>query len=179
MRWASPWVTYLAANALPGNGLELPGEYIDAIPANLLLDESGNWVYIDAEWSVDGPIPIKWVLIRGLIYAFSSSPMSPALAGVIYRDLVKEVLALLGYELTAEDIKSAVNLEDKLQRTVFGSRWKGPRNMDLLSSPIRSFAYTTLQDELARVKSTISWQITKPLRFIAFILRWITEKRSR
>jgi SAM-dependent methyltransferase len=179
VQWASPWVTYLTTNALPGNGLELPGEYIDAIPANLLLNESGNWVYIDAEWSVDGPIPIKWVLIRGLIYAFSSSPLSAALAGVIYRDLVKEVLARLGYELTDEDIKSAVNLEDKLQRTVFGPRWKGPRNMDLLSSPIRSFASMTLQDELARVKSTISWQITKPLRFIAFILRWITEKRNR
>lgn len=187
VQWASPWVSYLSDKVSPGNGLELPGEYIDAIPANLLLDESGDWVYIDAEWSVDGTIPIKWVLIRGLVDAVYSSPLSPTLAKLICSDLVKEVLARLGYNVTAEDIQMAVTLEDNLQQTVSDPKLKEPAYIGLLSSQIRSLAPTTtlfdeivrLQNEIDRVKSTVSWQITKPLRFLAFMLRWIIKQRHK
>ncbi|MBU1713126.1 MAG: class I SAM-dependent methyltransferase [Proteobacteria bacterium] len=176
VRWASPWVAYLSSKALPGNSLDLPGEYIDAIPANLLLDESGNLIYFDAEWFADGPIPLKWVLIRGLVNALSYSPLSPALAELTFRDLIKEVSARTGCEVTAEDIKSAANLEDKLQRTVFGQRWKGPKNIDLLSKQVRFYTSMTVQDELVRIKSTISWKITKPLRFLSFLLHRIINQ---
>jgi hypothetical protein len=177
-QWASPWISFLSGKVLPGNGFQLPGEYIDAISANLLMDESGKWVYFDAEWLTDVTIPLKWILIRGLVNAVSLSPLSPALAGLTYRDLVKGVLSKSGYEITAEDMRTAANLENRLQQTVLGSMWKGPEYSDLLSSQIRSYTFSTLKDELDRVKSTFSWQITKPLRFLAYLFRRIKKLRS-
>jgi SAM-dependent methyltransferase len=177
VNWASPWINFLAGKTLPGNSSELPGEYIDAIPANLMMDESGKWIYFDAEWSAEASIPVKWVLIRGLVNTVSLSPLSPALAGITYRDMVKEVLAKSGFKITDEDLRMAAALEERLQQTVMGQFWKGPEYYRLLSSKIRSYSFSTLKDEIDRVKSTVSWQITKPLRFLAYLFRRIMKGR--
>jgi hypothetical protein len=71
----------------------------------------------------------------------------------------------------------AAALEERLQQTVMGQFWKGPEYYRLLSSKIRSYSFSTLKDEIDRVKSTVSWQITKPLRFLAYLFRRIMKGR--
>ncbi len=63
-----PWIDFLKANALEnGEGQkELPGHFVDCIPSNLVSDQSGGLHYFDAEWVVDGPILLNWVLMRGV-----------------------------------------------------------------------------------------------------------------
>lgn len=177
-QWVSTWVAHLAQRADIINSHLLPGECLDVIPANLVHTPTGALVEIDAEWSAIGGIPLSWVLIRGLVNAFASSPPSPVFSQMSYREAVEQVLGRVGYTLSDIDFQEAEALEDNLQRVVNGSGWKGPLYGDLLSRPVLSSACAPtfgdllankqfeLDSEIARVKSTISWQITKPLRFV-------------
>lgn len=175
-RWAAPWVNRLVAEALPGseNAMMLRGSRLDAIPTNLVRDRSGLLVDIDLEWSAATPVPLAWVLIRGLVNSLATCPLSPAFAGLSFRDGVSKILEQLGQELTDNDYRIASEFEDALQVTVFGPRQTARSFSERLAGPMYSSAtcptfhqeITDLQKEIARVKSTFSWRITKPLRFI-------------
>jgi hypothetical protein len=164
----------------------LPGNCVDVIPANLVMNSSGALVEIDAEWSAIEPIPLNWVLIRGLVNALMSSPPSPVFSQASYREAIELVLGRLNYTLSDQDFKTAVVLEDELQRLVNGAVWKGPLYGDVLADPALSFAGTlsfwTLlankQREFDRIKSTFSWQITKPLRVFWNLFRGIFRGRT-
>lgn len=45
----------------------LPGNLIDCIPRNL-IDDGTQWQYIDQEWTIQTPIPIIWVVFRGILF---------------------------------------------------------------------------------------------------------------
>lgn len=180
-QWANAWVMHLAQRADIINSHLLPGECLDVIPANLVRTPAGNLVEIDAEWSAIEKIPLNWILIRGLVNAFASSPPSPVFSKMSCSEAVERVLGRLGCVLSDRDFQEAAALEDDLQRMVNGSDWKGPLYGDLLSRPMffsacaptfcdllanKQFELDYVHSEIARVKSTISWQITKPLRFV-------------
>lgn len=185
-RWAFRWLEHLAQRADVISKQLLPGDCVDVIPANLIITSSGTLVEIDAEWSAIEPIPLTWILIRGLVNALMSSPPSPVFSQLSYREAVGLVLDRLNYPLSDHDFKIAVALEDELQKLVNGSSWKGPLYGEILSDPTLSFAGTlsfwTLlankQREFDRVKSSVSWQVTKPLRVLWNLLRKIFPGRT-
>jgi hypothetical protein len=59
------WAEFLGREALPGTELLPPG-HLDCLPVNLILDRGGAMHYIDDEWVWNGPVPVDWVLFRGL-----------------------------------------------------------------------------------------------------------------
>ena len=59
------WVDHLRAHAIPETNL-LPPDHIDCLPVNLILGLDGAPHYIDDEWRWNGPVPMDWVLFRGL-----------------------------------------------------------------------------------------------------------------
>ncbi len=59
------WVHYLRARCYPGTNL-LPPSHVDCQPGNLILDSTGALHYIDDEWHWHEPVPLDWVLFRGL-----------------------------------------------------------------------------------------------------------------
>lgn len=180
-KWAAPWVKHLATKTTQGlTTRELPGEWLDAIPANFVLDSSDNLVLIDVEWRAAEPIPLAWVLARGFIYTLSNCPPSPAIVNLTFRDLINQVLRQLKQpELAYTDYQQAAVLEDALQNTVYGRRVKAPRFAELIerrvisciSPPTITEENIALSREIDRIKSTASWQITKPLRLIANLPR--------
>ena len=193
-QWVSTWVAHLIQRADIVNSHLLPGDCLDVIPSNLVRTPAGDLVEIDAEWSTTEKIPMSWILIRGLVNAFASSPPSPVFSQMSYRELIERVLGRLGCTLSDRDFQEAAALEDDLQRMVNGSDWKGPLYGDFLSMPMLSSACApTLCDlladkqleldyaysEITRVKSTISWQVTKPLRLIANLPQLVRKMLSR
>lgn len=187
-RWAAPWVERLAAMAQPGpdHTMVLPGECLDAIPSNFVRDVTGALVEIDDEWRSELPVLLAWVLIRGLVNALSACPCSPNLASLTFREVVSGVLASLGQNLSDADYRAAVALEETLHDTVYGLRRHGASLAELLDGPLRSFTspptyaeeIIALRREIARVKATVSWQITKPLRAFWNVLRSLLPSDS-
>lgn len=184
--WAAPWVKRLVAKAVPGPDNEpvLPGEWLDAIPANMVRDGSGALVDIDLEWGTRTPVPLAWVLVRGLFNSLAACPPSAGFTGLTFRAAVSRVLEKLGRTLSDEDFARAALFEDSLRSAVFGRDSFVRSFSQLLDEPVSSNAPTTfehaidqeiarLNDEIARIKGTFSWQMTKPLRFLAFLGRQI------
>lgn len=73
--WVCPWIECLRGAAItvdlkPKRFKEyetfLPGKYFDAMPTNLIIRNDGKPVLIDLEWEYETPIPIEFVLHRGL-----------------------------------------------------------------------------------------------------------------
>lgn len=185
-RWAAPWVERLVAKAVPGpdDVPVLPGEWLDAIPANMVRDGSGALVDIDLEWGTGTPVPLAWVLVRGLFNSLAASPPSRGFKGLTFREAIGRILENLGQALSDEDFARAALFEDSLRGAVFGHDSFVRSFAELLAAPVSSNAPTTfdqaidqeiarLNDEIARIKGTLSWQMTKPLRFLAFVGRKI------
>jgi hypothetical protein len=67
------WRDYLSTH-LPAGGDDVRGEALDCIPGNLVRSPGLAWQFIDCEWSWAEPIPIQWVLFRGLLDLWSAQP---------------------------------------------------------------------------------------------------------
>jgi hypothetical protein len=69
------WVDLLLAQSWPHDGKRahalaawtIHGNAVDLIPGNILVTPSGDLHPIDQEWRCINPIPLGWVLLRGLL----------------------------------------------------------------------------------------------------------------
>jgi hypothetical protein len=172
----------------------LDGGMLDAIPSNLIRRSDGTLHLIDHEWLVTAPVPLAWVLVRGLLSAIAASPASPKLARLTYREVMSRVAERLmqkhGWPST--DLFDETNaLENALRTIVFDKIT--PENMitSALDKPVTGLIHReashenekkALRAEIDRIKSTVSWQITKPLRLMANLprltRRWLKSSGS-
>ena len=121
------WIDELLGRALirPAAGsasaILLPQDCIDAVPANTLVDDRGRLHFIDLEWVAQKPIPLGWVVLRGLLGLTLSLDDAGAYAGQSTLQLAERVLAFRGIELPEADVGRAVELDESLLReAVFG-----------------------------------------------------------
>jgi SAM-dependent methyltransferase len=69
-QWAQKYYRVLKSQAYSRNGeLWLSGQYLDLTPFNILVQEDGNLVVFDQEWTSKEDLPLYYVLFRGLIYS--------------------------------------------------------------------------------------------------------------
>ena len=191
IEWVAPWFDLLLAHsAISESGATLPGDWIDAIPQNCIRTTDGSLRRIDQEWVLDRSIPLHWIVVRGLNNAISFSPTSPALAGITVLELMVKVASVKGICLTDEQIVDAMQRESKLRTLIYGGN--ETENLERLRTVINGGCRCHLDDyllgefardkidyldsEIARVKSSFSWQITKPLRLLEFIWRKLNAK---
>lgn len=176
--WASPWARLLLDDAQIQDGQHyLDGALMDAIPANFVYGPDNRLITIDREWRISGRIPFAWVLIRGLINSIAVSPTSPALAAMSYQQVIEQTVRQLGFlpGLADQDFAEADRLESALRQHVYAEQHVAGFFAPLYTSPARCLIRpNTVQDELDRlqaeinrIKSTVSWWITKPLRLLA------------
>ena len=124
VQWAVPWVEFLKSKAVHSEGdpqrseltsLRLPGDHIDCIPSNLIKNASGEFLYFDAEWRSDRPVPMSWITARGIIYSLILCLKQSRLENLTYRELTQGVLEELGFSLREEDYQEIERLENALQ----------------------------------------------------------------
>lgn len=175
--WASDWLE-LIKTSLTEDSTRLPGHWLDMIPQNLIRTTDGKLESIDAEWAISQSIPISWVIFRGLMYALAVCPTSPALSGISLLETLRRISASQGIRLDDVSIQQACTLEAELRIIVYGEKREvaEQRLLQHLSMPpheginVPTLRETceakciALESEIYRVKSTVSWQITKPLR---------------
>jgi hypothetical protein len=153
--WARPWLEFLHARS-DGAG-QLPGEYLDCIPTNLVRDSAGQLHYIDAEWRANTPIPLAWVAVRGLIIAIAASPPPHALGKISYRQFACTILTQEGMSLTEDDWRALAEWEDDLRTHCYGNfRATASFTEHLARTDLPWTAYPTCHEALAQAEAEIT-----------------------
>jgi SAM-dependent methyltransferase len=184
--WALPWLEFLKTSA--GGTRQLPPEYVDCIPANLIRDENGRLHYVDVEWRARGPIPLVWVAIRGVVLSLSACPPSASFGALTCRQIAAEVLARAGLNPEPREWEMAAQWERDLREQCYGDFGDPVPLGSRLELPWSSYQYTQqdlLRDrqseleayrkEVSRVKTSLSWRITKPVRLLQSLWRRIVN----
>lgn len=100
----------------------LPGDFLDAIPANIVVTEQGQPIFVDREWSVLAGVPVDYLLFRAIISLLGSvsafsTPENPAHAtrGGFLLAIMKD----LGLTPTENDLCEFLRRESNL--SIFAS----------------------------------------------------------
>lgn len=173
-----PWLVFLFANATKNKQgeLVLPGNFIDCIPGNMLEGPAGDLHYFDAEWESRDPVPMVWTVIRGIVDSLTGCLENSALKSMTYRQFISAVTKSLNLDLSESDFMIAENWETKLISQCYVNSTTTPIFSPLYDKPL--FLVPRLSGhvpqlrqrlawhdvELSRIKRTLSWRITAPLR---------------
>lgn len=176
----APWLNYLLSHASPGEGGKslLPNNFVDCIPGNLIEGSLGELYYFDAEWVSAEPIPMAWVIVRGINNSFSGCIENRSIKGFSYREIITLIAQRSGIKLTEKDFESADEFEARLalqchadaagKTSLLAFIDEEPfltcRLFEDVSGLKRELIWC--KKELARVKHTFSWRATAPLRVV-------------
>lgn len=123
--WARPWVEYLqrAAAGHDGGQAMLPPHFLDCTPYNLLEQPDGSLQPFDLEWVAREPVPLKWVVFRGLFLSMARirTTAEPGLLpsrGMV--DLCRLVMSRLAIEVSPREIEALIEQEAVLQGVIAG-----------------------------------------------------------
>ncbi|MEZ5617037.1 MAG: class I SAM-dependent methyltransferase [Rhodocyclaceae bacterium] len=189
----APWLRYLTMHSRAGadGAAHLPGNFVDCIPANLVQSPNGELIYIDAEWEAEETIPLAWVVSRGILNSLSGCLENEALKGLSNGQCITRIARFNGMNPSEAELDVAAELESRLFTNCFSRVRATSASKDNLSQPV--FGYYRLSNnmpglqselewlrhELSRVKSTVSWRITAPLRVAWNLLRNIWRRNSK
>lgn len=136
VNWAKPWIELLRHNAEEG---QLPGRFLDAIPANLLVGPNDEIIPFDCEWSParGKTVSLAYVVFRGLFSSLTwfenvAPPEKQTSLKVVA--LVAKVMVRLGVDLAPGDIEAFIRMENQFQ--VEAARVRG-REKDFLERTLR------------------------------------------
>jgi Tfp pilus assembly protein PilF/SAM-dependent methyltransferase len=97
------------------------GELVDATPFNLIRTASGALELIDHEWSSSEPVPLKFVLLRGLLAELSAKTRyiesgAPFASYGTLRALAEAAFSAMGLSLSDADIDHYAHNEAAIQQ---------------------------------------------------------------
>ncbi len=128
--WAEPWISFLRGQSLAEEPAErhrfgtLPRDYVDGTPFNMVIDEGNRLVAFDLEYVSREPLPLEFVLFRGLWASiFRAGRCAPPAPGVnaSLLALVKDMLEGAGVALTDAELAGLVRREAELQEEITGA----------------------------------------------------------
>lgn len=166
----------------------VPGRLIDLIPQNIIIDGQGKSHVFDQEWSVDGDIPVGWLLFRSMLPLFHLNiPIGNT--EVSYQNsrmfFLTTLFQKIGFGLTTEHVDKYVAMEKKFLSEVncIATTWDWD---DVINRPFKIhnlheaaisnneiFAkkIASQQALLEEAFSSLSWKVTKPLRLVGRFFR--------
>lgn len=164
-----PWLAFLKLYAIDtstGAGeMLLPGRFADCIPFNLIIKDDGELFFFDDEWQGKKPIPLYWVLARGVVSVLSLCEQSPD--GATYRQMLDSLLPRLGVQLDEVRYGNISALEEALQSACYGVDKFGGY-LAMLDNPYGSFL--PMSETLAscmKQKSGLEWQVAEKEKQLA------------
>lgn len=130
--WAKPWLDLLKTQASDQTFHEyisgfrrlllLPTDYLDCIPSNIVVTHDRNLIPFDFEYEAIAPIPLNFVVFRGLFYAFSGVAVAPGCTDpkTTVLSLALQIMRACGIDLAESEIQSYLETEAALQHTIVG-----------------------------------------------------------
>lgn len=134
-----PWLDVLKANlSIKG---ELPSNFVDMTPFNLIIGEDGVKTAFDLEWIADKPLKFESVFTRGVFNSLVRIGLVGIPADPAFLDVERIIQALVKYyrlDLTKEQLKNGFE-QDALDTYIFGVKtdWNIVGNMHLKMMPPR------------------------------------------
>ncbi len=133
------WIQALKAQA--DNQGNLPGSRVEFVPFNLKVTAQGELLPFDQEWAAPRPIPLNWVVFRGLLHLWQRF----RLALPIYlfplpyptlRALLEAVDSHFQLRFSPERLEECMQLEQEFQSLVSGAKGDGAILRALLDAPL-------------------------------------------
>lgn len=157
MDWAHPLMQALLEHSqLSGERYVLPGEYIDATPFNLIIDETGKSKFFDLEWSPWTEIDLSHVIFRGLFHSLArvGTVAQPAPGTSLN---IADLSALVTSQLTGnpQDIDYYLKKETEFQSLVSGLSAGSSDGLKAIALSIR-MPPTQLKQSLQKAEATIT-----------------------
>lgn len=140
----------------------LPGDYLDAIPSNIVMTDGGKAVYIDREWCTLQGVSLDYLLFRAITSLMKgistfSQPQDPALA--TRGRFLLAIMNSLGFSPADEDFSRFLRMESELgifasgvESRVF-TTWSPDASLPGCSG---AFPGETLESRLKRTESAKS-----------------------
>jgi SAM-dependent methyltransferase/uncharacterized protein GlcG (DUF336 family) len=122
---ALPWLDLLLAavtsdseSAAANAQAMLPGDYVDAIPANVVIDSAGRAQLFDLEWRLGTPVPLVWIVLRGLALTLLGIVNSPLQGRVSVTELARRLYARRSVTLPPDGAAIAEACETRFYRAL-------------------------------------------------------------
>jgi SAM-dependent methyltransferase len=130
LEWARPYYNLLLANECsevrdftPDSRLMLPPNFTDCTPFNLVRNGDGPLHPFDLEWHAREPLPLDFVLFRGLLYTLRGSiTVAPygSVPTLIIQEMVRDLIRGLGRDFAGDRMEQCWRLEEAFQKCVVG-----------------------------------------------------------
>ena len=119
----NPIVGEVSGQSLVLESLLLPADFMDCTPFNL-LEDGGELVAIDLEWLCDAPVPLGWVVTRGVLWCLAVGvPIANQVQSIT--EVIESLCNRSGILVAPTDIQRWVALEVEFQEAVTGRAFEG------------------------------------------------------
>lgn len=195
--WANFWWREVLAKAGRGTTLSihtrLPGDMLDAIPRNLLVDKNGNARFIDLEWVDPQEIEAGYLVFRGLLDAINNIPFCASAAAGTPTEiggLVMAAAAGIGMPLSEADCERYLGVESALRTRIMGKpstmdpRHVFPRRIPSRALPQQTIVHQTKviqakDNEIAKLTAAVNQMQQRVSEFGASINASFEEKDAQ
>ena len=163
---------------LASAGAVMPGQYIDCMPQNIMVDVQGNHTFIDKEWHLASPVETNHLVFRSLLFLCDAITRfgRPATGeSLTVFQFIEKAFGAAGLNVQHGDFARFEALESTLQLTVSGIDAKGFFNMQktrLLPMVTlgqimieRDLHIAHLSQRIADLLNSTSWRMTWPIRY--------------
>ncbi len=158
----------------------LPGQYIDCMPQNLMIDSTGKAHAIDKEWQLDVPVELGHLVFRSLLFLCDTVTRfgRPASGETLTRyQFIFKAMTAAGLKVQRADWSRFEALEVEIQQTVSGIDAKAFFSMQktrvlptFTSDQIiadRDLQITQLNQRIVDFQNSASWRVMAPIRAIS------------
>ena len=118
-QWFQVWFTALKQIASPlaqssMSGKKVPGIYIDLIPRNMCVDDSGVSQFFDQEWIFSEDLDVDYLIFRGLFSSLAglgnvAQPRDSA--NIHIASLIRQISQPFGFDFTAQSMSQHLAFE--------------------------------------------------------------------
>lgn len=116
-----------------------PGECVDILPHNLIVDAQGGLNVIDEEWTYRSEIPVAWLIFRSalaLVRSVSRFGSTSSEVGTSHWSFITAVAESAGCPLSENLFQKCAELEEQLQNEITGAQFKQSLVEQLKKSPL-------------------------------------------
>ena len=117
------WIEFLKSRVMTEGFL--PPDLVDCTPSNLVRAADGRLMPFDQEWTAPEPVPLPFVVFRGLFSLFLKVQSMEAPAEAVPRRialLCRQVMTQAGIPVTSEELEGLIGRECLLQEAISGFR---------------------------------------------------------
>ena len=161
-------------------GAAMPGQYIDCMPQNIMVDVQGKYTFIDKEWQLTSPVEVNHLVFRSLVFLCDAITRfgRPATGeSLTVFQFIGKTFKAVGLSVQKADFDRFQALEENIQlavsgidaKTFFNAQKNRLLPMMSLSQMMadRDLQITQLSQRIADLHSSASWKYMAPIRAIS------------